>query len=166
MGIKLYVTGKPCKHGHFAARHVISGQCTECLRLKPRRTVEQEKARRKRRKARAATEKDFGWLKHKALRRRKKGGSDCATKDELRALWLRQKGCCKLTGAPIPAGITPHLDHIVPVSKGGTNASDNLQWVHPMANHAKGVHTVEEFEDWLLAAADALRARRQLKELI
>lgn len=31
LGKLLYYTGKPCKHGHIAARYTSSGSCTQCL---------------------------------------------------------------------------------------------------------------------------------------
>ena len=30
LGLKTYVTGKPCKHGHFAERYTIGAKCLEC----------------------------------------------------------------------------------------------------------------------------------------
>jgi hypothetical protein len=30
LGLKLYFTGKPCKHGHLAERRCPSGSCVEC----------------------------------------------------------------------------------------------------------------------------------------
>jgi 5-methylcytosine-specific restriction endonuclease McrA len=82
----------------------------------------------------------------------------------LRALWARQRGRCALTGLLIEG--RPHLDHRTPVSAGGGHAVDNLQWVHPMANLAKSDRTAEEFQEWLLAAADSLRAKRELEALL
>jgi 5-methylcytosine-specific restriction endonuclease McrA len=83
----------------------------------------------------------------------------------VQAILDAQNWRCALTGLPLTVE-TVHLDHIIPVSKGGTNAVGNLQWVHPTANYAKGNGTVAEFRAWLLAAADALRAKMQLEELL
>lgn len=33
-GLRLFYTGKPCKHGHLAQRYVVNGSCTACLSLK------------------------------------------------------------------------------------------------------------------------------------
>ena len=38
-----------------------------------------------------------------------------------------------------------HLDHIVPVSKGGANSLENLGFTNPLANKAKSDMTVNEF---------------------
>jgi 5-methylcytosine-specific restriction endonuclease McrA len=79
---------------------------------------------------------------------RSAAGAPCATRAELRALWGRQAGKCGLTGVPIPVGVKPHLDHIVPRVQGGAHTIENLRWVHPMANRAKGGHSDEEFLAW------------------
>lgn len=75
-------------------------------------------------------------------------GAPHASRDELRALLERQAGACGLTGGRIPPEVKPHLDHIVPRAKGGGHTIDNLRWVHPMANRAKGAHTDAEFLAW------------------
>ena len=36
-GLHRYFTGEPCPHGHVVERHVRSGGCVECLRLKNQR---------------------------------------------------------------------------------------------------------------------------------
>jgi len=53
---------------------------------------------------------------------------------------------CGLTGREID--ITKddyHLDHIIPISRGGTNDLDNMQFTIPEANYAKGNMLNEEF---------------------
>jgi 5-methylcytosine-specific restriction endonuclease McrA len=59
-----------------------------------------------------------------------------------------------------------HLDHRIPVAAGGPSSIDNLQWVHPMANSAKGSRSDGEFRAWLLAAATSLRAKLELEALL
>jgi len=77
----------------------------------------------------------------------KKGGP-FASHAELVALWYGQDGRCALTRVPlVPDDM--HLDHILPRSKGGGHTADNLRWVHPMANLARGARTDEEFFAWL-----------------
>lgn len=48
----------------------------------------------------------------------------------------KQKLCCPLTGRRL-TGETMSIDHIVPISKGGTNDLTNLQFVHVEVNYAK-----------------------------
>lgn len=53
---------------------------------------------------------------------------------------------CYLTGDPIDweDSSTYHLDHIIPVAKGGGNTLDNLQICLPEANNAKYNLTIQE----------------------
>ena len=42
-----------------------------------------------------------------------------------------------------------HIDHIVPMSSGGTDEIGNLAVTCPMCNSAKGVRPLSEHMDWL-----------------
>jgi hypothetical protein len=156
MGRKKLGKNDPCPKGHVEGRNT-HGQCVACRRLRDRGGKHPV----------WLLAEDAKWLSqaHLGLKRRKRNtGLPAASKRELWNKWVAQGKRCALTGMLVEGA--PHLDHILPVSAGGTHAINNLQWVHPMANWAKNKYPVEKFEDWLLAAADALRARRQLKELI
>ena len=55
-------------------------------------------------------------------------------------MWVSQKGRCGLCGEEMnwgPEGRDWNIDHIVPRSKGGTWARENLQITHKHCNHAK-----------------------------
>jgi 5-methylcytosine-specific restriction endonuclease McrA len=71
------------------------------------------------------------------------------TADDLRTLWEAQDGRCALTGEPLQMiadrGVGPELDHIVPITRGGTSELSNLRWVTHRVNRAKGNLTDEEF---------------------
>ena len=43
-----------------------------------------------------------------------------------------------------------HLDHIVPVSRGGNNSIDNLGITHPIVNQMKGDLTPKELIEWCI----------------
>ncbi len=75
----------------------------------------------------------------------------------LLALWEQQGRLCAITGLPIDGA--PQLDHKLPVSIGGTNSIENLQWVSKMANFAKNSASTKEVRDWILAAADSIRSK-------
>lgn len=65
--------------------------------------------------------------------------------DELRQLFDEQDGKCRLTGRPLVLGENAHLDHIVPRSRGGTDALSNLRWLDRQVNQAKNDMTDQEF---------------------
>jgi len=61
----------------------------------------------------------------------------------LSKVWYRQRGRCAYTGKRLDRNA--HVDHKVPVSRGGTNDESNLQWVTADANLVKGRMTHDEF---------------------
>lgn len=67
-----------------------------------------------------------------------------ATSDGLMELLNKQDMRCALSGIELTID-TSRLDHIVPVSAGGEDCIENLQWVHADVNRAKGVLSQSEF---------------------
>ncbi len=51
---------------------------------------------------------------------------------------------CAISGAELTPDIAS-LDHIIPVSKGGKHAVDNVAWVHAEINRMKGQLSLDEF---------------------
>ena len=88
----------------------------------------------------------FFYCKAMMLKATKRGGLCFQTTQQLaRGLmfqWIKQRGRCALTGVKLDR--TANADHILPVCKGGTDNSNNFQWLTPEANHFKGSLTVEE----------------------
>lgn len=142
------------------ARALLRAARAEAARV---RGAKQREAAKKNRLRRARAEADWAYLATKQLKRHPQPR---ANRSQLTALWASQGGRCGLTGATIPPGVRPHIDHKVPVSRGGSSLPDNLHFVHPMANHAKNSHSEQEFREWLLAAADALRQKIALEALL
>lgn len=60
-------------------------------------------------------------------------------------LFQKQHGKCPYFGCQLTLGEDTELDHIVAVTKGGTNDISNLQWVHVIANRMKFNQSEEEF---------------------
>lgn len=73
---------------------------------------------------------------------RAKGISANAT--QLEELWIAQAGRCGITGRLITIE-EADLDHVVPVSRGGTGDISNLRWTWSRANEAKGNMLDSEF---------------------
>lgn len=189
MGRKRLVVGEPCRHGHPWNRSADGKRCLTCypnrlpyalLPAEKQKEIDARLAARQKawaekrvktsqqryrneslseseRRKRATKNADFCLRAVRQLNGRRAPHQPRATRKELRALWERQGGRCALTGLPIRG--TPHLDHITPVSKNGGHTIDNLQWTCAEANRAKGTLSVEEFQDWLLSAAEALKKR-------
>ena len=66
------------------------------------------------------------------------------TTAELEQLIEKQQGRCALSGRMIGPRKAA-LDHKHPVSRGGTHALTNLQWLDPVVNKAKHMLTNDEF---------------------
>lgn len=77
----------------------------------------------------------------KAARRRALIAGADAERVNLDALWT---GACGICGDPLDRDLThpdprsKSIDHIVPLSRGGTHVAANLQWAHLFCNVAKG----------------------------
>lgn len=56
-------------------------------------------------------------------------------------------GICQICGKPVCAWQIS-IDHIIPLSKGGTNDEGNLQLTHEFCNKAKGAYTMNECVDY------------------
>lgn len=58
-------------------------------------------------------------------------------------IFARDAGICYLCGFSVdPRNF--HIDHVIPVSKSGSNALDNLKVSHPACNMSKGDKILEE----------------------
>ena len=88
----------------------------------------------------------FFYCKAMMLKANNRGGLCFETTQQLAQglmfQWIKQRGRCALTGIKLDR--TANADHILPVCKGGTDNSNNFQWLTPEANHFKGSLTVEE----------------------
>ena len=64
-------------------------------------------------------------------------------KNIIEILLAVQQGKCNCCGASLAEGY--HLDHKVPISRGGTNTEDNVHLLTPKCNQQKYTLTYEEF---------------------
>lgn len=86
-------------------------------------------------------------IKEQRRRARIKGvGGDLSPDIHARLMDL-QRGKCAVCGTPISKGFR-HLDHIMPISKGGTNTDDNVQLLCPTCNLSKSAkHPVDFMQE-------------------
>jgi 5-methylcytosine-specific restriction endonuclease McrA len=110
--------------------------------------------------ARRMLTRSDGW-KRSLVSRSKKHGVDCTiTEDELRQLMHDQYGTqCRYCGRTLDINNIV-LDHIIPISKGGTSNPDNLQVICKASNSMKG--SLDEYNfslllDWLESVPEELR---------
>lgn len=71
-----------------------------------------------------------------------KNGVYRVSTNDLRQLFIRQSGCCYLCGLAIVG--KKHLDHIIPVARGGRHSIGNLGWTHQKCNQLKGTKFLVE----------------------
>jgi len=60
-------------------------------------------------------------------------------------LWEEQNGICALTGETLIPGVNASLDHIIPVSQGGTDEKENLRWTLKTVNLFRCVESDQDF---------------------
>ena len=73
------------------------------------------------------------------------------TESDVRELFIAQDGEC-ICSADLTKGF--HVDHVHPLSKGGSNWPSNLQLLCPKCNLSKGARTMEE---WIASTISACR---------
>jgi len=70
-------------------------------------------------------------------------GNEPVTKEHLKLLFDAQEGCCRYCRMPL--GKDKHLDHRIPLARGGAHAPSNVCWSCPKCNRRKHVKTEQEF---------------------
>lgn len=172
-GLTRFFTGKPCPQGHVCQRMVTNYDCVECLRARSARAYGDEVRAKSRERMRRLTQADRekyrarsrasyaanpeAWKARvkdyerrfpfhvRAWHRRKKHKDvpGYFTGDDLIAQFNCQNGRC-LCGADLKADWT--IDHIAPVSRGGTHWPDNIQLLCTACNISKHTKTMAEWE--------------------
>jgi 5-methylcytosine-specific restriction endonuclease McrA len=87
---------------------------------------------------------EFNQEKSRRRRARVAGnGVEPVTKAHLKLLFDAQDGCCRYCRTPL--GEDKHLDHRIPIARGGPHAPSNVCWSCPSCNLKKNVKTEQEF---------------------
>lgn len=71
------------------------------------------------------------------------GNGGSYTEVDIARMLVDQSGQCVYCRCDITGGF--HIDHILPVSRGGSSNIENLQLLCPFCNLSKGAKTHEEF---------------------
>jgi 5-methylcytosine-specific restriction endonuclease McrA len=152
-----YFTGRPCRHGHFAVRNV-NGKCYGCIRARlyqadrdtylaaRRRRYANAKERRSQvarewRRAnpeRAKIHATQGTARRRALLA---GAVGIYTAGDIARIFASQNNRCAACGAE--ARLT--IDHVVPLSKGGSNWPENIQGLCGPCNSSKRDRLMADF---------------------
>ncbi|WNL50886.1 endonuclease VII [Xanthomonas phage Murka] len=166
-GLKRYFTGKPCPNGHLLERHVSSGGCVECARAYAAAWYAANPERQRANAAAwyaANTDRksanDAAWYAANPERKRVGAAAWKAENPEKVAANVAARRAMKL--AAIPAdwsdfdafvmeeaaaackrreslhGEPFHVDHMVPLSRGGLHAWHNIQVIPARLNMKKG----------------------------
>ena len=185
LGLSRYFTGKPCKRGHLALRYA-EGKCTACVMIdsgewQKRNPDKVKKAKNdylkrhkdKHRKAVATWQKrnipklrqaTREWFARNPDRRRiyvnarramQLGAKGSFTVTDVFVILMSQNGLCAACKKDV-LDDGYHIDHIVSLSKGGSNHPENLQVLCPHCNISKGA---KDYDTWLSAKKEEWNAR-------
>ena len=138
-GKKWYEPGTKCKYGHIEPRLVSTGMCAQCSRDQSNAFVKKHPDRRK--KYVKANEERYRC--HARNRKAKIRNAGAHTQDDIAALFKAQGGKCAYCKKSLKQKY--HVDHIVPISKGGLNSKLNLQLTCPKCNLTKFNHDPQVF---------------------
>lgn len=77
---------------------------------------------------------------------RLKGAEGTHTANDIEAQYIKQRGLCHWCG--VDTGKLYHVDHVIPISRGGRNDPDNLVIACPRCNMSKQDHTPDEWKGY------------------
>lgn len=152
----------PCKHGHTSPRWTCGGGCVECKKHRytygplPRRKTQEERAAELEAETAAFVRKlaerqgrVYESIKvYAAARRARKAGAATGCRKAYRAFvrWARNEPSipCRWCGEDTRPRVR-HIDHVIPLARGGADSVENLCVACPDCNMRKGSKLPEEF---------------------
>lgn len=138
-------TGRPCRTCRSTLRYCSNGGCVACVLRKSTERMAAgwrpkaspaSRAASCRRYAETHRVKLAGRERARTARKR----SQFVERVDRFRLWLLGAGCCGICGQHVDVE-TMHVDHIVPIARGGEHSYTNTQAAHPSCNRVKGVRT-------------------------
>ena len=129
-----YKSERPCPAGHMSFRRTSNGQCVECEAIKAREWLEKDPANLTKRKEYVKRNAERYRVHARNRKAKLKGLSGSHTQKDIIRLIVQQRGRCAYCQEELDAF---HVDHIVPLSKGGDNGPRNLQITCPTCNLKK-----------------------------
>ncbi|QWY14252.2 HNH endonuclease [Xanthomonas phage M29] len=170
-GLKRYFTGKPCPNGHLLERHVSSGGCVECARayaaawyardgtLARARSLKYYAANRE-----ACMAVKRSWYAANSDKVRANVAAWCAANPDKKLALYAKRRALKISAIPSDwsefdafvieeaatackrresmTGYAWHVDHMVPLAKGGMHCASNIQVIPARMNLAKSAKLI------------------------
>ena len=140
-GLARFFTGRPCLNNHMSERTTSNGGCFRCnnelaLQLYHDERPEKRKVRRKNIRVWKKANPEKVKVASHARRARKLAAEGFHTADEIKELLRRQGRKCAYCSKSVRNGY--HVDHVVPLARGGTNWITNLAVSCARCNTSKG----------------------------
>lgn len=138
LGFKSYFTGKPCKHGHIRVRQTYNGVCRGCneVQLVKWHLNNPGRATLIKKEWEALHPGSMAARQH-TRRASRRGNGGTYTPDDINELYRLQRGKCGYCRTKLK-GANQHIDHIIPLFRGGSNGRSNLQLLCRSCNTSKG----------------------------
>lgn len=132
LGEKFYYTGVPCEqNGHLCKRITKYGRCVDCFKEYSDWYKKEYK------------EEISAYMQNRRAKIKQVGGT--FTAKDIMDLHIEQDGYCNGCWELLEI-LGYHIDHVIPISKGGSNWPDNLQLLCPTCNLEKSAKMPEEWE--------------------
>lgn len=142
---KHYMASPQVKQQQKDYRKSLKGKEISKAKKKKYKETENGKGKGKESQKRWSTsEKGKSFFKAKSAKRRAKTLKIQVEKIKYNEIFERDLWVCNLCGKPVdktkkyPDAMSASLDHIIPLSKGGSHTKDNVQLAHLLCNIKKG----------------------------